>query len=434
MKVPPLIRITLLTCIVMRVPCQIFSLPHKMAVLFYIEEDLLLFLLHANHHLVSRDDQVQVQAYIASCHTRLAEVPSLDRKEQVDKEDHLERILERLVGNPVHLYCLVERMVTQLPSIRKKLSEQPKTANIAEGIGKLLEKVDMVMEQDLVGVTQALARIQFAYRWDMQCVTMITLNHQICRLDPVDLASGVLMTVSTSARLTAAQMLSIAHSCYSGKNPIRPGISKEYALAIEWAEGAQKIAKKGDQSGRFVRELWEFLNRARIVHDRNWKSPVGQRGVLPNEEVFVSKIFRDDGTTKSGKQLREEEKLFLQTEPQVRVLTSGFNIHDFYALCRGESLNMTKHPKNPKCYTTTQDDPYFLLAPLKLEMLSDDPPIYMYHHILTEGEIHFMTSSVMAQLKVLSKGHPNKTTVVECVFFKLLQNTPGLTRTILNLC
>ena len=107
---------------------------------------------------------MQVQAYIGSCHARLAEVPSLDRKEQVDKENHLERILERLVGNPVHLYCLVERMVTQLPSIRKKLSELPMTANIAEGIGKMLGKVDMVVEEDLVGVTQALVRIQFAYR------------------------------------------------------------------------------------------------------------------------------------------------------------------------------------------------------------------------------------------------------------------------------
>ena len=139
------------------------------------------------------------------------------------------------------------------------------------------------------------------------------------------------MSVETSARLTAAQMMSIAHSCYSGKNPIRPGLGKEYALAIEWAEGAEKIidAKPGSFLYNYIRE---FLNRARIVHDRNWKSPVGQRGVLPNEESFVSKIFRDEEITKSGHLLREDEKLFLQSEPQVRNLASGFNIHDFYAL------------------------------------------------------------------------------------------------------
>ena len=82
----------------------------------------------------------------------------------MDKENHLERILERLVGNPVHLYCLVHRLVKQLPSLRSMLAEQPKTADIAEAMDKMLEKVDMVEEYDLVGVTQALARMQFAYR------------------------------------------------------------------------------------------------------------------------------------------------------------------------------------------------------------------------------------------------------------------------------
>ena len=82
----------------------------------------------------------------------------------MEKENHLEMILEILVGNPVHLYSLVERLVRQLPAIRKTLAEDMKTADIAEGINKMLENVDLVWEEDLVGVTQALARIPFAYR------------------------------------------------------------------------------------------------------------------------------------------------------------------------------------------------------------------------------------------------------------------------------
>ena len=142
------------------------------------------------------------------------------------------------------------------------------------------------------------------------------------------------------------------------------------------------------------------MTRARIVHDRNWRTPVGQRGVLPNEEVFVSKILNDEGITKSGQELRKEEKVFLQSEPQVRDLSSGFNIHDFYALCRGETLNQTKSLKDPKCYSTALNDPYFLLAPLHLEILSDDPQIHIFHQILTNQEMDFMTTRVMAQLKV----------------------------------
>ena len=60
--------------------CHIFSLPHKMAVLFYYEEDLLRFLLHAQK--VSSQENEEVQAYISGCKDRLREVPALDSKEQ----------------------------------------------------------------------------------------------------------------------------------------------------------------------------------------------------------------------------------------------------------------------------------------------------------------------------------------------------------------
>ena len=121
---------------------------------------------------------------------------------------------------------------------------------------------------------------------------------------------------------------------------------------------------------------------------------------MPNEKVFVSKILNDDGITKTGQELRKEEKVFLQSEPQVRDLSTGFNIHDFYTLCRGETLNQTKTIKDPKCYLTTLNDPYFLLAPLQLDILSDDPQIHIFHQILTNQEMNFMTTSVMSQLKV----------------------------------
>ena len=83
---------------------------------------------------------------------------------QEEKEKHLDTILERLVGNPVHLYCLVDRMSKQLPPIRKFLAEDLKTATIAKAIDNMMDMLEVVGEQDMVGVTQALARIQFAYR------------------------------------------------------------------------------------------------------------------------------------------------------------------------------------------------------------------------------------------------------------------------------
>ena len=55
-------------------------------------------------------------------------------------------------------------MSKQLPPIRKFLAEDPKTATIAEAINNMMDMLEVVGEHDMVGVTQALARIQFAYR------------------------------------------------------------------------------------------------------------------------------------------------------------------------------------------------------------------------------------------------------------------------------
>ena len=67
-----------------------------------------------------------------------------------------------LVGNPIHVYSLVNRLVMQLPVLRKELAKQIYT--IEESIGSLVEEMEMPDEMDLEGVTQAIARIQFAYR------------------------------------------------------------------------------------------------------------------------------------------------------------------------------------------------------------------------------------------------------------------------------
>ena len=94
------------------------------------------------------------------------------------------------MGNPIHVYSLMDRLVMQLPVLRKELAVQDRTAAIAEGIGELVEKMEMPEENDLEGVTQAIARIQFAYQ-----------------LDPVEMARGDIKGVQTEGRLIVEQMI-----------------------------------------------------------------------------------------------------------------------------------------------------------------------------------------------------------------------------------
>ena len=67
--------------------------------------------------------------------------------------------MERLVGNPVHVYTLLWRLVTRLPGLRAEVG--PRLAEEIEDITSELEMPDL---SDVEGATQALVRIQFAYR------------------------------------------------------------------------------------------------------------------------------------------------------------------------------------------------------------------------------------------------------------------------------
>ena len=131
------------------------------------------------------------------------------------------------------------------------------------------------------------------------------------------------------------------------------------------------------------------------------RSPVGKKGLFPNEEFFVSKIFTGNGNILSGRELRRMEKEFLDKEP-TRQKLGGFHLHDFSMLCRGESLAQTKPLQQNECRHSLMGDPYFTLCPLRLETLSDSPRITIFHDFLSDNEMKTMKHSIMAQMQVRS--------------------------------
>jgi hypothetical protein len=218
----------------------------------------------------------------------------------------------------------------------------------------------------------------------------------ICRLSPVQLSKGCVMGAQTSAVLSPQQMLDIARSRYEGRNPLRPELGQEFALAVQWAERALEVAEvSGDVGMELIVE--DFLQEVRHQHDLQWKSPVGNRANFPNEEFFVTKISSDNHS-KSGEQLRMEENDFLDLVPRTPDPGQGYDIHDFYSLCRGEPVNLRSSPPNLQCFLATHDDPFLLLAPLKLEILSAEPLLHLYHDVLMESETQFLTSHMEDKL------------------------------------
>ena len=79
---------------------------------------------------------------------------------QITEEEYLEDVLLKLVGNPVHVYGLLDRMVNVLPKITSG------NTLLENEIQRMVSGEDIVMPDgmDIEGATQALVRIQFAYR------------------------------------------------------------------------------------------------------------------------------------------------------------------------------------------------------------------------------------------------------------------------------
>ena len=76
------------------------------------------------------------------------------------RSDNLEDVLERLVGNPVHVFNLMERLVLLLPNIVQGMTDVDRE-EMESSLAKLPEKPD---ESDVEGAMQALIRVQFAYK------------------------------------------------------------------------------------------------------------------------------------------------------------------------------------------------------------------------------------------------------------------------------
>ena len=191
------------------------------------------------------------------------------------------------------------------------------------------------------------------------------------RLEPLDVANGVLLETTTSARLSVEQMVDIAQYALW---------SRWYAVSVEWAEAAQEL--------NMTPELSVLLDEGRQYHDSVWEAPDGMKGILPNEMMFVSKIYDEDGLFKTAKHLRNEEQGFFKSEKFNEELT-GPVLHNFYKVCRGEKSTNSPYERYG-CILSDADDPYFVLAPLRKELLSMNPPIFIVHGIISKAEMEYM--------------------------------------------
>ncbi|KAL5285640.1 hypothetical protein ACFFRR_007370 [Megaselia abdita] len=79
--------------------------------------------------------------------------------------------------------------------------------------------------------------------------------------------------------------------------------------------------------------------------------------------------------------------------PSVYISPQDFRTYE--AVCRDEIKRSPSEIKDLHCKYVTYNNPFLTLAPFKLELLSSDPLIVMYHNVLYDSEItHLLNKSI----------------------------------------
>ena len=92
---------------------MLFTIPHKLARLFLAEEEIVAVISRQQLGLPA------VNSYLQCWQARYRELgPSSGGEEDKDEAgEYFDAVLEKLVGNPVHVYTLLDRLVTGLPEV-----------------------------------------------------------------------------------------------------------------------------------------------------------------------------------------------------------------------------------------------------------------------------------------------------------------------------
>ena len=201
------------------------------------------------------------------------------------------------------------------------------------------------------------------------------------------------------------EIIDIATRRISGDFPIRPGVYKEYALAYEWAEAALNTIPElnllPESKNNLTGAIQAFLVTVQKDHDLRFSPMEMSPGNLPNEEFFITKIGDNVKPGRLGFELRKKEAKALEKIVRSENNVAGsYNLHDFYNLCRGDRVPVLskKKEKEQKCYLTNVNEARFIIKPLKMEVLSEKPPVAVFHEILSKKDISSMKHYVSNQL------------------------------------
>ncbi|XP_017469568.1 PREDICTED: prolyl 4-hydroxylase subunit alpha-2-like [Rhagoletis zephyria] len=276
----------------------------------------------------------------------LKQLEKIAEEAEEDPEDYYE--------NPINAYKIISRFIIDWQNLNKTVFDERPAEAFRLNITSLAKYgYSAPTNEDLLGASKALARLQRTYRQET-----------------ADVAAGDLMGLHYSENFTT-------NECYwLGRTLFAAG---EYKYAAEWLIQAQVSLgpEPNEHILKFLAPSMFYLGNTNIAMYLNEqllaKDPTTNYG-LQNKLLYSEKAKK----ARHLNSLENSASTSLQR-------SEADNIFD--AVCNGDLQQTPRQKRNLRCRFVHNNVPFRFIAPFKKEELNHDPPVAQFHEIIYDSEI-----------------------------------------------
>uniref|UniRef100_A0A182VPQ0 procollagen-proline 4-dioxygenase n=1 Tax=Anopheles minimus TaxID=112268 RepID=A0A182VPQ0_9DIPT len=246
-------------------------------------------------------------------------------------------------SNPMSAFLLVNRLVNDWERIRVFME-------LDVGV-KLQNNTEMPTSEDVVGVAEGLARLQDMYQ-----------------LNTKDMASGKLLGRKIGRQLKTAECYEIGNKLTTATN---------YRYAVSWLREALRLWTS-ESPGISKVEIMNSLSYA-----------LSQQGEYEEALELTKKVLKMQPDNQRALKSKEplEKWIVYKQEYGLPPPVPDADYKNYPSLCRGDYQRSNKEIAKLRCRYEHKRTMFLRIAPLKMEELSHDPFIVVYHEVLHDKEI-----------------------------------------------
>ncbi|GIY48247.1 prolyl 4-hydroxylase subunit alpha-1 [Caerostris extrusa] len=323
-----------------------------------------------------------IEKYIEVEEKRLQEIKSKLKDEYGRLHQVATADSQSFLENPINAFLLVKRLSTDWKLAESLMLKSTGKAMI-ENITQSREDLKFPEDEDLTGAAEALLRLQDTYK-----------------LDTSTLARGQITGTKPSHELTANDCFELGRQSYNNGDHYHTILWMQEALdrvdeetnkTVDKADILEYLAFSTYMQGntRHALKLTNDLLELVPHHPR----AAGNRAYYEDAIKNAAHMKRgDDGDVQLGGDVNYSESSRADTELSER--------EQYEQLCRAESSTVDLDDQRYLfCDYFSNGHPYYILQPVKREIVFKAPKIYIFHDVVSNKEIEIVKYLAQPRLK-----------------------------------